>query len=99
MNIEWKITEQESRQEMVSADGFWHITKTQKGAQPSSFFLTHYELLLSPHGSGTDYKECFESFIAECDTYIGKIKEVQTQARMHMEEMIKAAKELEKHEN
>ena len=31
MNIEWKITEQESQQEMVSADGRWHISKNQRG--------------------------------------------------------------------
>ena len=51
MNIEWKVTEQESQQEMVSGDGRWHITKNQKGNQEPSFFLTNYDLLLSPHGA------------------------------------------------
>ena len=72
--IEWKITEQESQQEMVSGDGRWHITKNQKGNQEPSFYLSNYDLLLSPHGSGTDYKQCFESFIADCDAFIEKIK-------------------------
>ena len=99
MNIEWKITEQESQQEMVSADGLWHITKNQVGDQLPQFYLTNYDLLLTPHGSGTDYKQCFGTFIAECDSFIEKIKAVREQARMHMEEMIKAAKELENHEN
>ncbi|AVM43952.1 hypothetical protein C5Q97_04215 [Victivallales bacterium CCUG 44730] len=99
MNIEWKITEQESQQEMVSADGRWHITKNQKGNLEPSFFLTNYDLLLSPHGCGTDYKQCFESFIADCDVFIEKIKAVRDQARMHMDEMLAAAKELETHEN
>jgi len=26
-HIEWIITEQESQQEMISADGRWHVTK------------------------------------------------------------------------
>ena len=99
MNIEWKITEQESQQEMVSADGRWHISKNQRGEQAPQFYLTNYDLLLTPHGSGTDYKQCFGSFIAECGTFIEKIKTIREQARKHMEEMIKAAKELENHEN
>ena len=97
--IEWKITEQESQQEMVSGDGRWHITKNQKGNQEPSFFLTNYDLLLSPHGSGTDYKQCFESFIADCDAFIEKIKAIRDQARMHMDEMLATVKELECHEN
>ena len=99
MDIEWKITEQESQQEMVSADGRWHITKTQKGEQSPQFFLTNYELLLSPHGSGTDYKQCFETFIADCDACIVRIQAIRDQARTHMEAMLTAAKELETHEN
>lgn len=99
MEIEWKITEQESQQEMVSSDGRWHITKNQKGEQEPQFYLSNYDLLLTPHGTGTDYKQCFGTFIAECDSFIEKIKTIREQARKHMEEMIKAAKELENHEN
>jgi len=99
MEIKWEITEEEFQQEMVSSDGRWHITKNQKGNQEPSFFLTNYDLLLTPHGSGTDYKQCFGTFIAECDSFIEKIKTIREQARKHMEEMIKAAKELENHEN
>ena len=40
MNIEWKVTEQESQQEMVSGDGRWHITKNQKGNQEPLELLT-----------------------------------------------------------
>ena len=65
MDIEWTITEQKSQQEMVSSDGHWHITKNQKGDQPPEFYLTNYNLLLSPHGFGTDYRQCFKSFIAD----------------------------------
>ena len=99
MNIEWKITEQESQQEMVSADGRWHISKSQKGEQPPQFYLTNYDLLLSPHGYGTDYWQCFETFIADCDTFIEKVKAIRDQARTHKEEMLAAVKELETHEN
>ena len=99
MNIDWQITEQESQQEMVSSDGRWHISKNQKGEQPPSFFLTNYDLLISPHGIGKDYKECFESFLVNCDAFIEKIKTIRDQAKNHMEEMLKAVKELEKHED
>ena len=99
MNIDWEITEQESQQEMVSADGRWHVTKNQKGNQPPQFYLSNYDLLLTPHGSGVDYRQCFESFIADCDAFIEKIKIVRDQARMHMDEMLKSVKELESHEN
>ena len=99
MDIEWKITEQESQQEMVSADGRWHISKNQKGEQPPQFYLTNYDLLLSPHGSGTDYKQCFESFIADCDACIARMQDIRDQARTHMEEMLKSVKELEAHED
>lgn len=99
MEIEWKITEQESQQEMVSADGRWHITKNQKGEQLLSFYLSNYDLLVSPHGYGTDYKQCFETFIADCDAFIEKVKTIRAQPRTHMEEMLKAVKELENHED
>ena len=99
MEIKWEITEEEFQQEMVSSDGRWHITKNQKGEDPPQFFLSNYEILLSPHGSGKDYKECFGSFIAECDTFIEKVKSIQNQARMHMEEMLKVAEELGIDEN
>ena len=49
--------------------------------------------------SGTDYRQCFETFIADCDAFIEKIKTVRDQARTHMEAMLAAAKELESHEN
>ncbi len=99
MEIEWKITEQESQQEMVSADGRWHITKNHKGEQLPSFYLSNYDLLVSPHGYGTDYKQCFETFITDCDAFIEKVKAIRDQARTHMEEMLKAVKELENHED
>jgi hypothetical protein len=98
MDIEWKITEQESRQEMVSADGRWHISKNQQGEQSPQFFLTNYDLLYAPHGSGTDYKQCFESFITDCDAFIAKVKAVRDLAQTHMKEMLNAEKELQNHE-
>ena len=66
--IEWKITEQMLSQELVSTDNRWHISKTQSGDADAEFFLTNYDLLLSPHGTGKDYRECFESFIADCES-------------------------------
>ena len=53
------------------------------------------------HGAGipADYKQCFETFIADCDAFIEKVKTIRDQARTHMEEMLKAVKELENHED
>ena len=92
--INWNITDQELKQEMVSSDNRWHISKTQKGEEESKFFLTNYDLLLTPHGSGPDYKVCFETFIENCDRYIEKIKKIQQEAREHMTVLLEAAKEL-----
>lgn len=74
--INWNITDQELKQELVSSDNRWHISKTQKSEEESKFFLTNYDLLLTPHGSGPDYKVCFETFIENCDQYIEKIKKI-----------------------
>ena len=93
--IEWKIPEQMLSQELVSTDNRWHISKTQSGHSDAEFFLTNYDLLLSPHGTGRDYRECFESFIADCDDYIRKVTAIRDEARMHMEKLLKAAESLE----
>ena len=61
----------------------------------AEFFLTNYDLLLSPHGTGKDYRECFESFIADCDDYIRKVTAIRDEARMHMEKLLKAAEEIQ----
>ena len=92
--INWNITDQELKQELVSSDNRWHISKTQKGEEESKFFLTNYDLLLTPHGSGPDYKVCFKTFIENCDRYIEKIKKIQQEAREHMTVLLEAAKEL-----
>ena len=93
-NISWKMTDQELKQEMVSSDNRWHISKTQKGEEKSKFFLTNYDLLLTPHGSGPDYKVCFETFIDDCDRFVEKIRSIQQEAREHLTIMIESAKEL-----
>ena len=93
-NISWKMTDQELKQEMVSSDNRWHISKTQKGEEKSKFFLTNYDLLLTPHGSGPDYKVCFETFIEDCDRFVEKIRSIQQETREHLTIMIETAKEL-----
>ena len=35
--IEWKISEQNLSQELISADSRWHISKTQKGTEKPTF--------------------------------------------------------------
>ena len=94
-NIHWAISAQNLRQELVSADRRWHIAKTQNGNEEPKFFLSNYALLLTPHGTGSDYKECFDSFIADCDDYIRKVTAIRDEARMHMEKLLKAAEEIQ----
>ena len=93
--IEWKITEQNLSQELVSTDNRWHISKKQKGESKPEFFLSQWDLLLTPHGSGADYRECFETFIADCDSYINKVKAVRDEAASHLTELVAAAEALE----
>jgi hypothetical protein len=68
-NINWKVTAQEVKQEMVSADNRWHITMNQKGKEKSNFFMSNYDLLLTPNGSASDFRDCFASFIEISQIY------------------------------
>ncbi len=93
--IEWKITEQNLSQELVSQDNRWHISRTQKGKSEPEFFLSQWDLLLTPHGSGADYRACFETFITDCDEFMKKVAAIQTEAREHLQTLLVIAKELE----
>ena len=93
--IEWKITEQNLSQELVSKDNRWHISKKQKGESKPEFFLSQWELILTPHGTGSDYRECFETFIADCSAYINKVKAIRDEAASHLTELVAAAEALE----
>lgn len=92
--IEWKMTEQNLLQELVSADSRWHISKTQKGTEKPTFFMSNYDLLLTPHGTGADYRECFETFIADCDAFIEKVKSVRDEAKAHLQSLLETGKTL-----
>ena len=93
--IEWKITEQNLSQELVSQDNRWHIFRTQKGKSEPEFFLSQWDLLLTPHGTGSNYRECFETFIADCDSFINKVKAIRDEAASHLMELVAAAEALE----
>ena len=92
--IEWKEPEQQIKQELVSADGRWHISKNQKGREVPSFFLLNYDLLLTPHGTGADYRECFETFIADCDAFTRKVEAVRDEAKAHLQSLLETGKTL-----
>lgn len=87
-DIEWKVTEQNVTQELVSKDNRWHIRKKQEGDEPPEFFLSNYDLLLTPHGSGGNYRECFEAFIADCDAYVNKVRKIRGEAQDNLQKMI-----------
>lgn len=82
--IKWNIANRELKQEMISSDNRWHISKTQKSEDESKFFLTNYDLLLTPHGSGSNYKVCFETFIENCDLFIEKVRKIQQEAKEYL---------------
>ncbi len=92
--IEWKEPEQHIKQELVSTDGRWHISKNQNGQESPSFFLLNYDLLLTPHGTGANYRECFEAFIADCDAFIGKAEAVRDEAKAHLQLLLETGKTL-----
>lgn len=96
--IEWKVTEQNVSQELVSKDNRWHISKKQEGAKEPEFFMTNYDLLLTPHGTGKDYRECFETFLQKCDEYAKLLAKIHEEAKAHLDALLKAEGEL-KHEN
>ena len=97
-DIKWKVTEQNVTQELVSEDNRWHISKKQEGTKEPGFFMTNYDLLLTPHGTGKDYRECFETFMQRCDEYAKLLAKVQDEAKAHFNALLKAEGEL-KHEN
>lgn len=82
--IEWKIVNNETKQEITSTDNRWHISKTQKGEDECNLFLTNFDLLLTPHGSGVNYKKCFESFIKNCEIHIKEIRNAQQEAQKYI---------------
>ncbi len=93
--IEWKITEQNLSQELVSTDNRWHISKKQKGESKPEFFLSQWELILMPHGTGSDYRECFETFITDCDEFVKKVAAIQSEAKAHLQALVDVAKEID----
>ena len=52
--INWKVQNQEINQDITSEDNRWHISRKQKGHDDPTLFLTNYDLLLTPHGTGKD---------------------------------------------
>lgn len=85
--INWNTVKSETKEELVSRDGRWHISKTQKGEEESKFFLTNYDLLPVPVGYGHNYKACFEDFIENCDQFIEKVRKAQQDAREYINSM------------
>ena len=79
-SIEWEISEQSFSQDLISKDHRWHISKKQTGHNEPEFFMSNFDLLLTPHGTGTDYRECFETFIADCDTFVEQVKKIKAEA-------------------
>ena len=92
--LKWNIEDQEVTQKMVSSDKRWHISKRHNSKAAGDFFLSNFDILLTPHGTGSDYKECFESFIANCDKYVAKLAEIKEEAKQHLEELKTFDKEL-----
>ena len=93
--INWKVQNQEINQDITSEDNRWHISRKQKGHYDPTLFLTNYDLLLTPHGTGKDYQECFQTFIQNCDEFVNKIQQIKAEAKAHLEELQKAERALE----
>ena len=94
--IEWKVTERELKQKLASADNRWHISTTENGHANPAFSLSNYDLFLAPYGTGANYRECFETFIADCDAFLAKVTAVRDEAKAHLSDLIATAESLEK---
>lgn len=94
LTIEWEVSDQNLTQELVSKDRRWHISKTQKGTAEPQFFLSQWDLLLTPHGTGNDYIRCFETFIADCDKFAEQVKSIKVEAEKHLATMRRAEQEV-----
>ena len=89
--MEEKITwahpeEPQTVQELVSVDKRWHISKTETNGNVN-FFLSNWDILVTPHGTGTNISECFETFVADCNAYIEKVKKIRDEAMEYLNEM------------
>lgn len=85
--IEWRAPEQEQQVSIQSKDDVWRMLSSNYHTDNPDFFLSNSDLLLTPHGTGHDYREAFESFIAGCDVYIEKVRLAQEKAKQHLELM------------
>lgn len=85
--INWTVTKSESKRELVSSDNRWHVSETQKPDGAIRLFLTNYDLVIPPSGSGSNYKECFESFLKNSERYIERIRNIQQEIKENMEAM------------
>ena len=95
--IQWNVTEQNISQKLVSIDNRWHISKKQEGTKKTRFFMT--DLLLTPSGAGKNYRECFETFIRNCDEFAKLLEQVRNEAEEHLKTLPETEGEPEKHEN
>ena len=93
--IEWQIKDQEIKQDIASEDNRWHISRSQKGHEEQKLFLTNYDLLLTPHGTGKDYLECFQNFIENCDQYVEHILKAKEEAKQHILVLENATEKIE----
>ncbi len=92
--IEWEVSEQNLSQELSSKDKRWHITKKQTGNKEPEFFMSNYDLLLTPHGTGSDYLQCFQTFIADCDTFMKQVEKIKAEAEQHLAQLESIAREV-----
>ena len=92
--IEWQKPEQERQVSIQSKDGIWRVICSNYDSPKPDFFLTNSDLLLTPHGTGHDYREAFESFIASCEPYIEKIRLARKAAAEQLKQMNRTAEEL-----
>lgn len=89
MKINWNIIEQEMKLKLVSSDKRWHISQMQEDNEESKFYLSNYDLLLTPYGIGSNFKTCFESFIDDCDARVEKIRKIQREAIEYLKQLNK----------
>lgn len=66
----------------VFVNGEWHMELDEKG-----FYISNFEILLSPVGIGATEQEAFASMLSNIARYEQKLKKIRIEIQNHLNEL------------
>lgn len=66
----------------VFVNGEWHMELDEKG-----FYISNFEILLSPVGVGATEQEAFENMLKNIAEYEKKLKQIRAEIQEHLAEL------------